>query len=125
MTFRNTSITPHLANYIPKEYFGELEYFQYMFGSAYLITVNVINTLVKGIDSFKGYIIDIEDVFITGILAEKLDINRETSDFLRPAKCKINCSIAESFFCWPCNDWEMKRRWGQYQVKLNDQNYQT
>ena len=68
---QNGPIRPGSRN---EKLYGDLRHFKFVCGPLYLITVNVIEALVKGIDSFDGYVIDLEDVFITGMLAEKLPL---------------------------------------------------
>ena len=74
--------------------YGDLRYFKFVCCPLYLITVNVIEALVKGIDSFDGYVIDIEDVFITGILAEKLHIKRK--QLMTLIKRSYGCNLFNS-----------------------------
>ncbi len=55
----------------PDEYYPD-----YVLGGAYIITKDALNTLIKGLEHYPDVVIDVDDVFITGILAEFAGIKR-------------------------------------------------
>jgi beta-1,3-galactosyltransferase 1 len=66
--------------FLPECLYPDAVYPHYVSGNAYLITKDVIKPLIETIDQFSGPIIDIDDVFVTGILAEKAGVKRYEND---------------------------------------------
>ena len=104
--------------FIPEKYLGENKVIRYAEGPVYVITVNVIEALIKGIDSFTGYVINVEDVFITGILAQKEDIPRKSFYPLYPVySCKKECLLFKHPSAWPCSIKQLTERWAEFENK--------
>ena len=55
-----------------------------MYGGVYMMTKTITQSLLNAIDStYSGPILDLEDVFITGILPQSLGISRYSKDFFK------------------------------------------
>ena len=67
MVNRDTTFKQH----IPKQYYPNKYIPEYVYGPAYLLTTDMIDKLLDTIDSYTDYVLDIDDFFITGIIAEK------------------------------------------------------
>ena len=102
-------------NYVPAKYYLKQRKFNYVSGGLYLVTVNVLDAFVKGVDSYQGYFINTEDVFITGMLAEKADIER-TWLFLSKWKC-LKCALFRFIVSWSCSIENLKTRWDEFEKK--------
>ncbi|XP_054164305.1 beta-1,3-galactosyltransferase 1-like, partial [Oppia nitens] len=59
---------------IPKEVFDEDYYPPYLSGAAYVISTDIINKLYKSAVNNTGPVLDIDDLYITGIIAQKYNI---------------------------------------------------
>ena len=102
-------------NCVPAKYFLEQLEINFCSGGLYLITVNVLDAFVKAVDSFQGYFINTEDVFITGMLAEKADISR-TWIFWSKRIC-LRCALFREIVSWSCSIDNLKRRWDEFENK--------
>jgi hypothetical protein len=65
------------------------EYPNYVLGGAYIMTKDAVNTLIKGLEHYSGVVVDVDDAFITGILAEFAGIKRySTNKISFTSNCK-------------------------------------
>ncbi len=75
-----TQMQPHrVVNskwFMPQCLYPDEYYPDYILGSAYIMTKDTVNSLIKALEHYSGLIIDIEDVFITGILSDFAGIKR-------------------------------------------------
>ena len=62
--------------HIPEQYYPKEWFPMFVFGGAYVLYTDVIDKLLTTIDSYTDYVLDIDDVFITGIIAEKAGVER-------------------------------------------------
>jgi hypothetical protein len=68
----------------PDEYFPD-----YVLGGAYIMAEDALNTLIKALEHYPDVVIDIDDVFITGILAKFAGIKRySTNKISFTSNCK-------------------------------------
>ncbi len=68
----------------PDEYYPD-----YVFGGAYIMTKDTVNSLIKALEDYSSPIIDIDDVFITGILSDFAGIKRyDTNKIGFTSDCK-------------------------------------
>ena len=87
MVNRDTTFKQH----IPKQYYPNKYIPEYVYGPAYLLTTDMIDKLLDTIDSYTDYVLDIDDVFITGIIAEKAGVARHWDSRLEFGQnCQIN-----------------------------------
>ena len=104
---------PHRTNHknsVPVKYFPKDTYPRFVYGGAYVVSTDVIDKLLDTIDSYTDYVLDIEDVFITGIIAEKAGVARywdsRFADFYDD--CRINrknlCRMCSLIAMVECND---------------------
>ena len=73
----------------------------YCYGCFYIIDKNSVHLLLKIIDSYSGYYLDIDDVFITGIIAEKAGVNRQRHrriDWYKQCSDKNNVKLFSSLY---------------------------
>ena len=97
---------------MPKVVFGEKYYPNYTDGSAYLISGFRILQMLKGIDSYQGYIMSMEDVFLTGVIAERVGINRFKSELIGNRHCKQRCTLQTMAIIFSClSSKQMRQRW--------------
>ena len=68
--------------YFPYNYYPDEFYPNYLNGPAYMMAGPIIKPLISGLDNYSGYVYDIDDMFITGIIAEKVGIGRYDSSLL-------------------------------------------
>ena len=101
----------NFKNYIPKEYFPKewIEYF--MNGPAYLLSTDVIDKLLDTIDNYTGYVLDIDDFFITGYIAERAGVERHRDSRFMVywgRDCPINhnnlCRMCSLIVLFECKD---------------------
>jgi hypothetical protein len=68
----------------PDEYYPN-----YVFGGAYIMTKDTVNSLIKALEHYSGVVIDIDDVFVTGILSDFAGIKRYDTNKIRlTSDCK-------------------------------------
>lgn len=73
---------------IPERYYPHRWLPDYVYGHCYVLTSDVIRPLLRTIDTYSDHILDIEDVFVTGLVAQKTQIARHWS---REFEFKDNC----------------------------------
>jgi beta-1,3-galactosyltransferase 1 len=66
--------------FVPECLFPDVYYPDYVSGTAYVMTKNVIKPLIKTLEEYSGPVFHIDDAFITGVLAEKAGIKRYQND---------------------------------------------
>jgi beta-1,3-galactosyltransferase 1 len=70
----------NLPWFVPECLFPDVYYPDYMSGTAYVMTKNIIKPLIKTLEEYSGPVFHIDDAFITGVLAEKAGIKRYQND---------------------------------------------
>jgi hypothetical protein len=77
----------------PDEYYPD-----YVFGGAYIMTKDTVNSLNKALKHYSGVVIDIDDVFITGILSDFAGIKRyDTNKIGLTSDCKSRTDFCFMF----------------------------
>jgi hypothetical protein len=66
--------------YIPHCIHPDPIYPEYMSGPGYVMTKNIIKPLLDALEEYSGPVFDIDDAFITGVLAEKAGVERYASN---------------------------------------------
>ena len=94
-------IRTNSKNAIPINYYPNDTYPKYIHGPAYLLSTDVIDKLLNTIDSYTGFVLDIEDVFIAGIIAEKAGIARHLDS--RFVVSYDDCAINPNSLCRMCS----------------------
>ncbi|XP_054156769.1 beta-1,3-galactosyltransferase 5-like [Oppia nitens] len=83
--------------YIPEKYLSRDKFPDYTMGSAYLADNVTRDQLLRQLDSYRAveeyYVLDIEDAFLTGIVAELADIRRHDSHHFRHDDCQCIPSL--------------------------------
>ena len=96
---------------MPKNVFSKNYYPQYSGGPAYLISGFQVSKILEGIDSYNGYILNMEDVFITGIIAERVGIRRYSSNLIQ-SNCQKKCYLSKlAIMTWCQSLYQLKQRW--------------
>ena len=98
---------------MPKNAYNKKYYPQYSGGPAYLISGFQVSKILEGIDSYNGYILNMEDLFLTGIIAERVGIRRYSSNLIQPNcwhKCYVN-RLAIMTICKSVH--QFKQRWNE------------
>ena len=65
---------------MPIQYYSNNTYPSYIGGPAYVMSGNSNSKLINTINKYNGSILDLEDVFITGIISETSSVKRHHSD---------------------------------------------
>ena len=65
--------------YMPRQYYPESRY-TFLFGFTYILSMDKLDQLLKSLQEYSGYILDIDDLFITGVLANYAHIKRHNDD---------------------------------------------
>ena len=77
-------------------------------------SANITHTLLKTIDSYSGPYYFIDDMFITGIIAEKAGIPRYETELIQFIDCNI-CSFFQTPVIYQCrNKEEMEEFWDDW-----------
>ena len=97
---------------MPIKYYPNNTYPSYMSGPAYVMSGNARSKLIDTIDRYRGNVLVIEDVFITGIITEISSVERHHFDsFKVMGWCDNVCALHESI-AFLCKDiTQMKRFW--------------
>ena len=75
----------------PKEYFKPDNYPEYIYGGFYAITSDVIPKLLETLDTYNDTVLDLEDLFVTGVLAEKAGVPRYSTPLITGLQgCPLN-----------------------------------
>ena len=86
--------------HIPEQYYPKEWFPMFVYGQAYVLSIDVIDKLLTTIDSYTDYVLDVDDVFITGIIAEKAGVERHYDSRLRYDN---NCQINANNLCRMCS----------------------
>jgi hypothetical protein len=81
----------------------------YILGGAYLMTRDIIPPLLRTLEQYSGSVIEMDDILISGILAEKAGIKRYNSGkFVFTGGCDSNnfCFMFNSIALFQCSDAE-------------------
>ena len=102
---------------MPEKYYPDKFYPTFLKGNFYIMVGNIIPSLLKTIDEYDGYVIFIDDTFITGIIAEKAGIKRFKYKLIKAIGCHHNqdCIFCNAVARVQCT--ESKRRlqlWSQF-----------
>ncbi|XP_052838485.1 beta-1,3-galactosyltransferase 1 [Drosophila gunungcola] len=108
---------PPIANkfnkwYMPSYMFRGGVYPQYLCGSGYLLSIDVVPRLYKA--SLGTKMVHLEDLFVTGLCAEKAGIRRTNHPLFRsmyPFQCDEQCALKGSFTTHRAKDWIMWDAW--------------
>jgi hypothetical protein len=75
--------------FMPEFIYPDEHYPDFILGSAYIMTKDTVNTLIKALEHYSGVVIDLDDVFLSGILAEFAGIKRySTNKIIWTSNCK-------------------------------------
>ena len=99
--------------YMPKFMYKEKYYPSYVRGMGYIISNYTVEPLVEGIGSYSGYILIFEDLFVTGIIAEKTGVPRYHSRFFdSDVACSNKCILSKIPVLLGCDDsMKIKQMW--------------
>ena len=90
--------------FMPEYYYPEPNYPFYLNGPAYMMTNNITDRLLQELDSYTGYVLDIDDMFITGIIAERAGIERHSSDYIKHYYCSDVCVMYSTAVTYECQN---------------------
>ncbi|XP_016985840.2 beta-1,3-galactosyltransferase 1 [Drosophila rhopaloa] len=100
--------------YMPSYLFRGAVYPQYLCGSGYLLSIDVVPRLYKA--SLSTKLMHLEDLFVTGLCAEKAGIKRTNHPLFRttyPYEWDEQCALKGSFTMHRAKDWIMWDAWKQ------------
>lgn len=100
--------------FIPPKYYPQTYFPNYMNGPAYVMAGPIVKQLVKTIDNYFGYVLDIDDLFISGIIAEKSGVERYESSYIKPYGCADVCVLHSSAVTFGCKSQEMLSLWTEW-----------
>ena len=108
---------------MPERYYPESVYPTYTTGTSYMISGNISHTLIRTIDEYNGYVLDIDDMFITGIIASKASIGRHSTPLIQYIGCEDEnvVKFKDLFVIYDCNSASQSLRfWSLFQKSLNN-----
>ena len=79
--------------YINPKYYPitDERYPPYVYGGAYILSSDIIESLITATDNYSGYYLDNEDLFLTGIIAGIAGVQSyDTQDIYLPFNCDLN-----------------------------------
>jgi N-acetyllactosaminide beta-1,3-N-acetylglucosaminyltransferase len=89
--------------FMPECIYPDQYYPDYVFGGAYIMTKDTVNSLVKALEHYSGVVIDIDDAFITGILSDFAGVKRyNTNKIGGTSDCK-----GRTDFCFMFNSYAL------------------
>jgi hypothetical protein len=93
--------------FMPEYIYPDPVYPEYVNGPGYVMTKNIIKLLLDVLKEYSGPVLDIDDVFITGVLAEKAGVERyDSNKFKFTNQCEKQtdvCSMFDIFVLMNCN----------------------
>ena len=89
---------------MPQEYYPADYYPRYSAGAAYMQSGNITHKLLKAVDEYSGYVLDIDDMFITGMMAEKAGVERHKTNLIAWMGCENVSVIEERIVTFQCKD---------------------
>ena len=89
---------------MPSEYYPTNSYPKFPKGGAYMQSGNITHKLLKAVDEYSGYVLDIDDMFITGMMAEKAGVERHKTNLIADTGCKNASAIEERVVIFQCKD---------------------
>src|ERR1700761_3263566 len=89
--------TPGVCSWYPWKYIKSNSRPYFVFGWFYTVSTDVIPKLLDTIDTYTDFVLDIEDIFVTGILAEKAGVPRFGINQLISRKCYLGskCQLSK------------------------------
>ena len=104
---------------MPIKYYPGNIYPSFIGGPAYVMSGESTKRLVDTIDNYSGNFLDLEDLFITGIISEISSVERHHSDSFKLIGCNNVCPLHGSIAVFMCKDInQMKRFWNKW-IKSN------
>jgi hypothetical protein len=102
--------------FVPKYIYPDEYYPNYLRGPAYVITRDAIKRLIQTLDQYSGPVIVLEDVFITGLLAQRAGIQRHDNKKFFFNGCRIGvCFMFDFIVVFECKTIEEQlnfwKRW--------------
>ena len=88
--------------HMPIQYYPQPTYPAYLNGPAYIMTTGISDRLLQTIERYSGFILDIDDMFITGIIAESAGILRHPSDYIHAYSCSDVCVMYFTAITYDC-----------------------
>jgi hypothetical protein len=84
--------------FLPECIYPDEYYPDYVFGGAYIMKKDTVNSLIKALEHYSGLVIDIDDAFITGILSDFAGIKRYDTNKIRlTSDCKDRTDFCSMF----------------------------
>ena len=97
---------------MPLQHYPNKTYPSFVSGPAYVMSGNISSQLINTIDKYNANVLDLEDVFITGIISEISSVERHHSDLFKLIGCNNVCPLHDSIAVFMCKDInQMKRFW--------------
>ena len=105
--------------YMPYKYYSGRNYPPYIYGCSYVLATYSAQLLFKAFNSYSGYILDVEDVFVNGILAQNSSIDRFGSNLFQFNGCNITdvCLLYKYPVMFNCQPDKIESFWNQLQNK--------
>jgi hypothetical protein len=87
--------------------YPDRQFLFYILGGAYLMTRDIIQLLLRTLEQYSGSVIEMDDILISVILAEKTRIKRYNCEkFVFTGRCDSNnfCFMFNSIALYQCGD---------------------
>lgn len=98
--------------YMPRRFYTQNSY-QFLLGFSYILSTDKLSPLLNTLASYTEPVLDIDDLFITGVIADKAHIKRHNSARFR-FYCGLDSCVLETSLAVTCSD-----------GRLTEQMYQT
>ena len=92
--------------FLPSNVYPDETYPDYLSGQAYVMSGNITHKLLKTIDEYSGYVLDIDDAFVTGVIAKKARIKRFSIKLIAIMNCLHTnvCPFHKKAVIYECSD---------------------
>ena len=106
---------------MPIEYYPDKYYPVFMVGGAYVMAdcTYIIPKMISAIDSYSGHVLFVDDLFITGIIAQKAGIRRNWTPLTDWSGCSNVCRFHKLFAGLACEYPDQTEKfWLEFKTKM-------
>lgn len=94
--------------YMPQRFYTQNSY-QFLLGFSYILSTDKVTPLLETLAAYSEPILDIDDVFVTGVLADRAKIKRHNSSRFR-FYCGLDSCVLETSLAVTCSDGRLTER---------------
>ncbi len=94
--------------YMPQRFYTQNSY-QFLLGFSYILSTDKVTPLLETLAAYTEPVLDIDDVFVTGVLADRAKIKRHNSSRFR-FYCGLDSCVLETSLAVTCSDGRLTER---------------